>query len=164
MHVKIIQLMFSEDKIPVNRWLSKYSPALPMGKALEQDCPANICVFAWCQHAEPCSERQHTGPWPTPKALRCRGTWGAQACYVGSCWAVLKTAEGSAGIGCQAFLFGLPAIHMLTGRCTPLNTCSYPLYSHLVFLYFELPKADLSKPGHYSSSFLTWDNLQAGTG
>lgn len=159
--------MFSEDKIPVNLWLSKCAPALPMGKALEYDrCVANICIFAWCQHAETCSEGLNIGPWPTLEG--CRGIWGAQACSMGSRWAGLKTTEGSAVVGCQVFLFGLPAIHMLTGRFTPLHMSSYPLYFPWCTLFLVVQSWSLICLSQATVPLLFWagtfSNLAQGNG
>lgn len=101
------------------------------------------------------------GPWPTLEALSCRGIWGAWTCSMGSCWVILKTTEGSAGIASKCFcLVCRLFIHLLEGAHH---------YTHPHILYsppWSCPKLviDLSKPGHYSSIFLTWDILQAGTG
>lgn len=151
--------MFSEDKIPANIWLSKCSPALPMAKHWS----TTVLPTSASLHG---ANMQKHGPWATLEALRCRSIWGAQACSMGSCWAGLKTTKGSAAIGCQVLLFDLPDIHILTGRCTPLHTSSYPLCFPWCYSILSCSKLviDLSKPSHCSSPFLTWDILQAGTG
>lgn len=46
----------------------KMFSSLTHGKALEYDCAANICIFAWCQHAETCmllgaTHRSMSNPW-----------------------------------------------------------------------------------------------------
>jgi len=62
---------------------------------------------------------------------------------MGHGWPVLKSTLDSGDFSCQAFLFDVAAISILTEMRARLHMPFYPLYSHLPFLYFKLPKVGL---------------------